>query len=69
MGKTHVSVIVELAPALKRFADPQQSDAQILKSLLQQYLTDLIADLKIPVEIALELKLIENTAGNHFRSE
>ncbi len=50
-------VVVELTPSLERFTDPESSDSNALKQYLLQLLNDLIADLRIPVEISLHVKL------------
>lgn len=58
-----VKVVIELTPSLKRFTDPKSNDSHDFKSYLLRLLNDLIADLRIPAEISLVVRLGDDEKG------
>ena len=58
-----VNVVIELTPSLKRFTDSKSNDSHDFKSHLLRLLNDLVADLRIPVELSLHVRLGDDEKG------
>lgn len=55
-----ISVVIELAPSLKGFADPMGNDARRFASRLLQYLNELVRDLALPAITSLQVSLVRD---------
>ena len=60
-GKTSekISVVIDLAPAFEESLNPFEETSKDLRNLLFEYLTDLLVDLRMPLELSLDLRLGE----------
>jgi flagellar biosynthesis component FlhA len=56
-----MNVVVELDDSLKRFNDSQTDESNTFRKYLLRSLNDLIADLRIPMEISLDVKTGEDS--------
>jgi hypothetical protein len=57
-----MAILLELAPSLKPFVDPNGSEAKVLRRQLLRFLNDFIGDLGIPAEISLMIRACDKKA-------